>query len=308
MKKLYYFSKSKLQFIEIRNYKPKLLLFFILAVIIVSSLIFGGYYMVTSVTNTGYNFAALKRENSVLHNKLNKMLTEYKSLNTELDSLFTVNNNLRLAANLPPLPADERKVGIGGGSFDNSLDFLNNKSELKLKEAMSYLDEVSRKIAFEKSEYKEISKRLAENQKLYAAIPAIRPCLGPISDGFGMRMHPILHIRRMHDGIDIVTNIGTPIHATGNGKIDFAGHKGGYGLVVEINHGFGYRTVYAHLSKIIVREGQKVKRGQVIAKSGTSGLSTGPHLHYEVHHNGVKLNPAQFFFGDMGFFELTSKN
>jgi len=308
MKKLYYFSKSKLQFIEVRKYRSKLVFFFLIAVIIVSFGIAGGYYYITSITDPWHNISKIERENSVLKNKLSRIFGEYKVLNTELDSLSKVNNNLILAVNLPPLSAGERKVGIGGGSFDNSLDFLNGNFELKLKETFSYVNEVSRKIAFEKSEYKMISKKLLENRKLYAAIPAIRPCLGPISDGFGMRMHPILHIRRMHEGIDIVTAIGTPIHATGNGKIAFTGRKGGFGLVVEINHGFGYRTVYAHLSKILVHEGQKVIRGQVIAKSGSSGLSTGPHLHYEVHHNGVKLNPANFFFGDLGFFELTSKN
>ena len=121
-------------------------------------------------------------------------------------------------------------------------------------------------------------------------------------------MHPILHILRMHEGIDFEAEVGTPVYATGNGVISFVGHRGGYGLAVEINHGFGYVTVYAHLSKTEVKEGQRVKRGQEIAKTGDTGLSTGPHLHYEVRHNGIALNPNQFFFGDLGFFELTSKN
>ena len=154
----------------------------------------------------------------------------------------------------------------------------------------------------------EISNKLKENQKLYAAIPAIKPCNGTISDGFGMRLHPILHIRRMHEGIDFIADEGTSVYATGNGVVDFVGYRGGFGLAVEIDHGFGYRTIYAHLSKTVVKEGQKVNRGQEIAKTGDSGLSTGPHLHYEVHHDGVALNPDQFFFGDLGFFELTSKN
>ena len=111
----------------------------------------------------------------------------------------------------------------------------------------------------------------------------------------------------MHDGIDIVADYGSPVYAPGNGVVDFVGHKEGYGLTIEIDHGFGYRTIYAHLSKSLVREGEHIDRGDQIAKTGDSGLSTGPHLHYEVHHNGVKLNPENFFFGDLGFFELTSK-
>ena len=111
----------------------------------------------------------------------------------------------------------------------------------------------------------------------------------------------------MHDGIDIIADVGTPVYSSGNGRVIFVGHKGGYGLAVEINHGFGYHTIYAHLSKVLVREGQKVLRGSLIAKTGDSGLSTGPHLHYEVEHDGVKENPAGFFFDNLGFFELTAK-
>jgi murein DD-endopeptidase MepM/ murein hydrolase activator NlpD len=107
----------------------------------------------------------------------------------------------------------------------------------------------------------------------------------------------------MHSGIDIINNVGTPVKATGKGKVVFVGVKGGYGLEVEIDHGFGYRTVYAHLSKSMVKEGQTVTRNQVIAKSGNSGLSSGPHLHYEVLHNGQNLDPSEFFFDHYGYFE-----
>jgi murein DD-endopeptidase MepM/ murein hydrolase activator NlpD len=103
-----------------------------------------------------------------------------------------------------------------------------------------------------------------------------------------MRRHPILKIVRMHEGVDIITDTGTSVFASGRGKVDFVGRRGGYGLTVEINHGFGYRTVYAHLSKTLVKSGQTIDRGHLIALSGNSGLSTGPHLHYEVHHNGIK--------------------
>ena len=218
------------------------------------------------------------------------------------------NNELRIAANMQPVSSEENMVGIGGGSFDNNLDFVTNPSEEKLVKVLSYVDEVSRKINFEKSQYIDISNKLKENQKLYSAIPAIKPCSGTISDGFGMRMHPILHIKQMHEGIDFTTDIGTPVYATGDGVIDFVGNKEGFGLVVEIDHGFGYETVYGHLSRTLVKEGQKVTRGKEIALSGNSGLSTGPHLHYEVHHDGVALNPDGFFFGNLGFLELTSKN
>ncbi len=307
MKKFYYFSKSKLQFIEIKNYKAKLALYFTLAVLIFSSVIFGGYFLIVSIANSQKTYRAMRNENSILRDNLDKMAAKYELLNNEIDSLSKADNSLRVAANLQPVTQDEMNLGIGGGSFNNILDFFKSPSEEKLSSLSNYIDEVSRKITFEKTQYSEISNQLKMNQKLFAALPAIKPCDGAIGDGFGMRYHPILHIERMHDGIDFITDEGTPVYATGDGTVDFVGDRGGFGEAVEIDHGFGYETVYAHLSEADVHVGQKVVRGQMIAKSGNTGLSTGPHLHYEVHHDGVILNPADFFFGNLGFVELTSK-
>src|SRR3990172_10871426 len=288
MKKLYYFSKSKLQFIEIKSYKAKL----------------AAYFTINSITNPESSMIALKAENDAMKQKLIEVVDLYKDLNNEIDSLRKYDKDLRLAVDLESVSDEEKQVGVGGGYFDNSVDFLNDKSAFNLKDAILFVDEVSRKIAFEKSQYSEIEYKLNENKKLYAAIPAIKPCEGPMAvHGFGMRFHPILGIRRMHEGIDILADRGTPVHAAGDGTVDFVGYKGGYGLTVEIDHGFGYRTVYAHLSKTITKKGSKVKRGELIAKTGSSGLASGPHLHYEVHHNGVMENPKQFFFDDLTFFD-----
>lgn len=308
MKKLYYFSRSKLQFVEIKNYKAKLATYFSVAVLMFSSAIFGGYSFLTSLTNSGFSNSRLKKENKLLKNKLLELASRYKLFNNELDSLTNVNNDLRIAANLPPITKDIQMVGVGGGSFNNSLDFLNDADNLKLKDAVTLFDEVSRKIEFERSNFLEISKKLKENKLLYEALPAIKPCEGTIGDGFGMRYHPILHVWRMHAGVDIITDVGTDVHATGKGVVDFVGYTEGYGLCVKINHGFGYETLYGHLSKTTVKVGKKVQRGDVIAKTGNTGLSTGPHLHYEVEHNGVKENPIQFFFDDLKFFDLASMN
>ncbi|MCL5029142.1 MAG: M23 family metallopeptidase [Bacteroidetes bacterium] len=308
MKKLYYFSKPKLQFVEIRNYKSKLIIYFLLSLVVFSSIISGAYYFISTIAKSSKSLISLRAENRELKENLDRMLTLYENLNIQVDSLSKTDNNLRIAVNLQPISNDEKMIGIGGGSFDNSLDFLTSVSEEKLKQVLSYVDDVSRKINFEKTQYIEISNKLKENKQLYSAIPAIKPCNGIITDGFGMRFHPILHIKRMHEGIDFNVQSGSPVFATGDGTIDFVGNKEGFGLVVEIDHNFGYQTIYAHLSRAIVHEGQKVKRGEEIALSGNSGLSTGPHLHYEVHQNGVALNPDEFFFGDLGFFELTIKN
>ncbi len=308
MKKLYFFSKAKLQFIEIKNYKAKLAIYFTLSVVIFSTIIFGGYFIVSSIVNSQKNMRDLRSENRILKENLDKIATNYDLLDKQLDSLYKTNNNLRAAANLQPVSQDEMDVGIGGGSFNNVTDFFKSPSEEKLNSLLNFVDVVSRKVAFEKKQYSEIRNQLQLNQKLYQDIPAIKPCDGEIGDGFGMRFHPILHIERMHDGIDFVASEGTPVYATGNGTIESVGYRGGFGLAVEIDHGFGYETIYAHLSEADVKEGQKVVRGEMIAKIGDTGLSTGSHLHYEVHHDGVILNPAEFFFGNLGFFELTHKN
>lgn len=308
MKKLYYFSSSKLQFVEVKNFKKKVLFYFSGAILILTITVYGSINFISEVTGSGKTLSTLKEENKILQNKLVETSNLYKKLDNELDSLVNENNTLRIAANLPPVSDEEKQVGVGGGYFDNDIDFIKGNVADDLKDALSYVDEVSRKVAFEKAQFNEISDKIKQNEKLFECLPAIKPCTGVIGAEFGMRMHPILNIRRMHEGIDIVTNIGTPVHSSGDGKVEFVGRKGGYGLCVEINHGFGYKTIYGHLSKIEVKQGQKVSRGFEIAKSGTSGLSTGPHLHYEVEHNGVKLNPEDFFFDDINFFAVASKD
>ncbi len=308
MKKLYYFSSSKLQFVEVKNFKKKVILYFCAAILILSATVYGTLNFISEITGSGKSLSSLKEENSFLQNKLVETSHLYKKLDSELDSLVNENNTLRIAANLSPVSEEEEQVGVGGGYFDNDVDFMKGNVAEELKEALSYVDEVSRKVAFEKAQFSEISTKIKQNEKLFECLPAIKPCTGVIGNEFGMRMHPILNIRRMHEGVDIVTNIGTPVHASGDGRVDFVGRKGGYGLCVEINHGFGYKTIYGHLSKTEVKEGQKVDRGFEIARSGTSGLSTGPHLHYEVEHNGVKLNPEDFFFDDINFFAVAGKD
>jgi murein DD-endopeptidase MepM/ murein hydrolase activator NlpD len=307
MKKLYYFSKSKLQFMEVKHYKTKLFTFLSIGVLCIVALIFTIYSV--SLSWFGIDtYTSLSNENRLLRDKLDKVVTQYQSLNNELESLVKINNELRIAANLEPISEDEQMIGVGGGYFDNTLDFLSVDSNLKLQQALNYMDEVTRKINFEKKQYFDISLKLKENEKLFEALPAIKPCEGTLAmNGFGMRIHPILNVKRMHDGIDIITDRGTPVYATGNGIAESVGYQGGLGLTIEIDHGFGYRSIYAHLSKTRIKEGQKISRGDLIGNSGSSGLSSGPHLHYEINHNGVKQNPVEFFFDDLNFFEY-SKN
>ena len=136
-------------------------------------------------------------------------------------------------------------------------------------------------------------------------MPALKPMEGEYSSkGFGLRMHPVLGIFKTHQGLDIANDVGTPVYAPADGIVEMAGHSGGgYGIVVVIRHGYGFQTLYAHLSKISVRDGQRIKRGDLIAKSGKTGLVTGPHLHYEVRYKGVSQNPIDYFLDDVSVAE-----
>lgn len=151
----------------------------------------------------------------------------------------------------------------------------------------------------------EIYKMSGTKQQRMATMPAIMPIRKTqckIVSGFGMRYHPILHYRRMHTGVDFTAQAGTPVHATGDGTVSVAGRGadlGGYGICVVINHGFGFKTLYAHLSDVKVTQGQRVRRGDVIGSVGRTGLSSGYHLHYEVIQNGNKVNPIYFLFNDL---------
>lgn len=151
----------------------------------------------------------------------------------------------------------------------------------------------------------EIYKMAGSKQQRMATMPAIMPIKKDqcrLVSGFGMRYHPILHYRRMHTGVDLTAQSGTPVYATGDGRVEVAGRGqglGGYGVCIVINHGYGFKTLYAHLSDVKVKQGERVKRGEVIGNVGRTGLAQGYHLHYEVIQNGNKVNPVYFFFNDL---------
>lgn len=270
----------------------------------VSSLLLGGYYL---FFNHSSRLSVLDTENRELKWRLNETLALFDKLNRDVDGLSQQTHELRTAADLPPVSEDESRLGVGGGTFEEIKNMTGSVEDFDYNKISSYLTQIENKIKFQKSNYIQVSDKLKSNQELYASIPAIKPCSGGLSSGFGMRVHPILHTQRMHDGLDIMANPGTPVHSSGKGTVQFVGVKGGYGLCVEINHGFGYTTVYGHLSQAFVQNGQEVSRGDILAGTGNSGLSTGPHLHYEIHHNGQAMNPAEFMFDDLNIFDNTNK-
>ena len=159
------------------------------------------------------------------------------------------------------------------------------------------VDALKKEITASMNAVEEINKYLAREQKVFFSSPSGWPAVGRISSGFGMREHPRFGGRKLHTGIDITMPKGTPLHATADGVVSFSGRNGGNGNIVVIEHGHGLTSVYAHNSQNSVKAGQAVKRGAVIALSGSTGVSTGPHLHYEVWRNGQSINPAPFLEG-----------
>lgn len=166
------------------------------------------------------------------------------------------------------------------------------------------LNNISARINYQFASYNEIENLIKNQGEKLACIPAIQPVsnrdLDRIASGFGMRIDPVYGTVKMHKGLDFTAPQGTPIYATGNGTIEVAGETGdGFGKHVVINHGYGYETLYGHMYKVKVKVGEKVKRGEVIGWVGSSGKSTGPHCHYEVHINGQEVDPVYFFYNDL---------
>ncbi len=231
------------------------------------------------------------KRHALLH-KLRSVEKEILALKEKIESLNEFIQTGRLYVNLDLLSPEEFEMGTGGRAptplySDASL----NQKTWKLDEEITSLSAL---ISFDREKLGEVEKKLKERDNLLSHTPSIWPTTGRITSTFGYRKHPVTGKREFHRGIDIANLPGTPVCATADGVVCFVGWKGGYGHTVEINHGYGYRTRYAHLRSYVVRKGQRVRRGQIIGYIGSSGLTTGPHLHYEVRVLGKPVNPYHY--------------
>lgn len=211
-------------------------------------------------------------------------------------------NIYRVIFEADPIPSSVRQAGYGGVNKYKALEGYDN-SDLMI-ETTKRLDMITKQIYVQSKSFDEVFELAKNKKELLASIPGIQPLsnkdLTRIASGFGYRIHPIYKTSIMHTGIDFTAPIGTEIYATGNGVIGRVEKEGrGYGNNVIIDHGFGYETLYAHMSKIAVRQGQRVVRGDIIGYVGSTGSSTGPHCHYEVIKNGTKIDPINYFFNDL---------
>lgn len=247
-----------------------------------------------------------------LQNEVNELTHFVENYQDQVDELHKVVQSLeyrddkvyRAVLGAEPIDPAIRNAGVGGTDRYKDIrnqDLDNKELIIKLNKD---IDKLRRKIYIQSTSYDEIAD-LAENKaKMFASIPAIQPIsnkeLIRLASGFGYRMHPIYNVRKMHAGIDFSAPLGTPIYATADGRVEETQVRfSGYGKQIRIDHGFGYETRYAHMQEFAVKEGEKVKRGEIIGYVGNTGMSTAPHLHYEVIKNGKPINPIHYFFNDL---------
>lgn len=245
----------------------------------------------------------LKRENSFLKNQITYVNKKFNDIEEHLAYLQEQDDNIyRVIHEAEPVPTNERLAGFGGANRYRDLEGYES-SGLVVKTAKR-LEKISRQMVVQSDSYKEVMDMAMDREKQLAHQPAIIPIsdkdLKRMASGYGMRIHPIYKVRRFHQGMDFTSKKGTEISASGDGTVIVAEHgKNGYGKYVVIKHGYGYETLYAHMSRIKVKVGQKVKRSEVIGYVGNTGRSTAPHLHYEVHHRGKPVNPVNYFYNDL---------
>lgn len=249
----------------------------------------------------------LRKENDELklhYDILDKDISDVKEV---LSTLQERDDNVyRIIFEAEPIPNNVRGAGTGGSIKYAELLADDLQEEKLIISNYDRIDRLKRKMYIQTKSYDEIVMLALNKSDMLAAIPAIQPItnkeLTRLASGFGRRIHPIYKVKRMHWGLDFSAPRGTPIYATGDGTVKLAKNSylnSGYGNQVEINHEFGYLTKYAHMQEIVVRKGQKVKRGQLIGYVGSSGGSTAPHVHYEIIKNGKKINPIQYIFQDV---------
>lgn len=245
----------------------------------------------------------LQRRNEVMLDKYNEMNDSLNSMQLQMHELEKRDNDVyRAIFEANPIPDSVRAKAI---ELKEEIAFVESlKDNVLVSSIHSSLNNLSNRIHAQKISYAEVDQLVKSKENILSHTPAIQPVsnkdLSRIASGFGYRIDPVYKTTKMHPGIDFTAPQGTPIYATADGTIDVAGNAGnGYGNHVVIKHGYGYETLYGHMVRVKARKGQTVKRGEVIGWVGSTGKSTGPHCHYEIHFRGDKIDPIYFFFNDL---------
>ena len=298
----YHFNTSTLKYERvIVSWKKRLLRVFGW---LATAVVFGALIMLVA-----YNVFDTKKEKR-LKRQLEESTLQLELLKQRADQVEAVLGDLqerdntiyRVIFEAEPIPQSVREAGFGGAERYRNLRSDYN-GEL-LVDVTKRIDKLSKQLYVQSKSFDEVWDLVKNKNNMLASIPAIQPVankdLTRVASGYGMRIHPIYKTEKMHTGMDFTSPVGTEIHATGNGVVNKVEYDGrGYGNNVIISHGFGYQTLYGHMSKILVRPGQKVSRGDLIGYVGNTGTSTGPHLHYEVLKGGKPVNPVNYYYNDL---------
>ncbi len=300
----YYYDSETLSYRKIEPKKGRKLSIFLLSLL--GSLL-SGFLLLLIYLNLPNVETPKERE---LRRELAQMELQFELINKKMNQAETVlyqladrdNNLYRVYFEANPIPDEQRKAGFGGVNrykdlegFDNSKLIINTSKRL---------DILTKQIVVQSKSLDEIAQLAADKEKLLEAIPAIQPVnnedLTRMASGFGYRTDPFTKARKFHWGMDFTSPRGTPVYASGNGVVSRADNTAsGYGNHIRIDHGFGYESLYAHLYKFNVRRGQRIKRGDLIGYVGSTGRSEAPHLHYEIFKDGNRINPINFYYGNL---------
>jgi murein DD-endopeptidase MepM/ murein hydrolase activator NlpD len=245
---------------------------------------------------------SLKENNEFLKTRLDEMNAIVENITNQVAQIEEKDDEIRMIMGVKELDEDIRNVGIGGSTFEYKLSDENISEEysVEVSDYMNKIQKLDREVKLELSSYNDLITTYKSKEDSIRHMPALNPVLtGRITSKVGVRNHPILKRRIHHDGIDISAKKGTPIFAAADGIVTFANYNGGLGNCVMIDHQYGHTTKYGHMQKILARVGQKVKRGDKIGLVGQTGLSTAPHLHYEVRYKGKVLDPRHYYFDNL---------
>ncbi|WPO76884.1 peptidoglycan DD-metalloendopeptidase family protein [Flavobacterium sp. KACC 22761] len=307
----YYYDSENLAYTKIKTRKRAKIGYAFL--FLLASALFG-FLIFVLLINTSYFETPKDRLQA---REIENLKLQYAILNKKMDEIDDVaesledrdNNIYRVYFNKTEIPDSIRKEGFRDAERYKKLEGYNN-SQLVLN-TTKRIDKLSKQLAIQSKSLDEILKLAGAKENLLLAIPAIQPVqnesLKRVASGFGYRIDPFTKVRKMHNGMDFTANTGAPVYATGDGVVDRAdAAASGFGNHVVIRHGFGYESLYAHLSKYNCRPGQHVKRGDIIGYVGSTGRSEGPHCHYEVHKDGKVVNPLNFYYGNISAAEYVA--
>lgn len=317
LKNHFYYDEEKCEFVPIQHDKSELIIYTACLWILNGIVLAGvGLSLLSSYIGTPAEIA-LQSENDALVQQLHETRNSIENLESRISDIAQIDNDMyRTVLGMNPLTEKDRQENIGGRDPYSDFDVYSEDASEILRWTASRLNNLERRVNIQKISFEEIKEYYNDNHDRLSHIPAIKPVNGVILSGYGMRIHPVLGYQRMHEGLDFRVDIGTPVYASGDATVKSTSRRGTYGLMVILDHGFGYETRFAHLSGFAqgIKPGTKLKRGDLVGFTGRSGMVQGPHLHYEVRVDGNPVDPIHYLFADttpdeyMMYQEIASSN